>query len=472
MSQPSTPTKQKIWIFCRVRDCYVLERAVRTESNELDPNGMDSDEEVESSRLETKAEVMERLGGESRAPPPAPMKKKAASRLSLREREEQKRRSAEKKKEEEEPQGALVYEMGGLLSPLTDEHYDAQDPRSAMEQLFTDVEPIGKGNFGEVYRGKYKGDKGKWYAIKKSLTTDSGKAVKEVKGFQQIPPNKYITEYVSGWLDRGLVYIQTELCEMSLLAYCRNGLEEDEIWKVLVQVVLGLRHLHTSGFCHNDLKPDNILVKDTVIKIADFGLVSRVNEEWCAGDEGDSRYLAPEVFSQKVFTTAGDVFAAGMSLLEITTGLHMPPQGDVRNILIGGRTPSRFFHGRSIDLREIIESMIRRNPEARPSAWELLEHPIVKSYKDSKDEVSGEHPWTPATSTLSENYRLRRKKSRMPPPPSADETPKRRVKVRQEEDKENEDRLFMARVRAKNGLFAEEEHCESEEDKYFIADIV
>ncbi|EFP11516.1 hypothetical protein CRE_19288 [Caenorhabditis remanei] len=423
MSQPSTPTKQKIWIFCRVRDCYVLERAVRTESNELDPNGMDSDEEVESSRLETKAEVMERLGGESRAPPPAPMKKKAASRLSLREREEQKRRSAEKKKEEEEPQGALVYEMGGKceslrqLSPLIDPHYDAQDPRSAMEQQFTNIETIGKGNFG-------------------------------------------------------LVYIQTELCDMSLLAYCRNGLEEDEIWKILVQIVLGLRHLHTSGFCHNDLKPDNILVKDTVIKIADFGLVSRVNEEWCAGDEGDSRYLAPEVFSQKVFTTAGDVFAAGMSLLEITTGLHMPPQGDVRNILIGGRIPDRFFHGRSRDLREIIESMIRMNPEARPSAWELLEHPIVKKYKDPKDEVSGEHPWTPATSTLSENYRLRRKKSRMPPPPSADETPKRRVKVRQEEDKENEDRLFMARVRAKNGLFAEEEHCESEEGKYFIADIV
>ncbi|EFP11483.1 hypothetical protein CRE_19313 [Caenorhabditis remanei] len=433
MSPPSTPTKQKIWIFCGIRGCNVLGR---TDRGIQDSNQVDSNEEVESSRLETKAEVMERLGRESRAPPPAPTKKKAASRLSLREREEQKRRSAEKKKEEE-PQGALVYEMGGQLSPLTDEHYDAQDPRSAMEQLFTDVETIGKGNFGEVYKGKYKGDKGKWYAIKKSLTTDSGKAVKEVKGFQQIPPNKYILEYVSGWLDRGLVYIQTELCDMSLLAYCRNGLEEDEIWKILVQIVLGLRHLHSSGFCHNDLKPDNILVIKGVIKIADFGLVSRVNEEWCAGDEGDSRYLAPEVFSQKVFTTAGDVFAAGMSLLEITTGLHMPPQGDDRNILIGGRTPSRFFNGRSLDLREIIESMIRKNPEARPSAWELLEHPIVKK----KVEISGDHPVTPATSREFNNYRQRCKKSRMArtPPQFQYETPRRVRKVRQEEEKENVD---------------------------------
>ena len=50
--------------------------------------------------------------------------------------------------------------FAGQLSPLTDEHYDAQDPRSAMEQLFTDVETIGKGNFGEVYRGKYRGIRG------------------------------------------------------------------------------------------------------------------------------------------------------------------------------------------------------------------------------------------------------------------------------------------------------------------------
>ena len=83
-----------------------------------DSNEVEMTEKVESSRLETKAEVMERLGGESRAPPPAPMKKKAASRLSLREREEQKRTSSEKKKKEEGPQGALVYEMGGKCESL------------------------------------------------------------------------------------------------------------------------------------------------------------------------------------------------------------------------------------------------------------------------------------------------------------------------------------------------------------------
>jgi len=65
-------------------------------------------------------------------------------------------------------------------------------------------------------------------------------------------------------------------------AECRGGrLPQDEVLSILRDVGEGLRYAHDKGAVHRDLKPGNILLTgDGRARIADFGLVRLVGEEW------------------------------------------------------------------------------------------------------------------------------------------------------------------------------------------------
>ena len=53
------------------------------------------------------------------------------------------------------------------------------------------------------------------------------------------------------------------------------GLGEVEAKKLFKQILGAVRHCHQSGVCHNDLKPNNILLtKEGVVKLADFGFAA------------------------------------------------------------------------------------------------------------------------------------------------------------------------------------------------------
>lgn len=55
-------------------------------------------------------------------------------------------------------------------------------------------------------------------------------------------------------------------------------MKEEEAWKIIIQVVKGLRVLHKNGIIHRDLKPSNIfLFKDGRVKLGDFNVASFEN---------------------------------------------------------------------------------------------------------------------------------------------------------------------------------------------------
>lgn len=72
-----------------------------------------------------------------------------------------------------------------------------------------------------------------------------------------------------------------------------SGLPLDKARRYFVQLVKGLRHCHHKGVCHGDLKPENALIKNGVLKLCDFGSASLHRHTTRAA--GSVIYTAPEL---------------------------------------------------------------------------------------------------------------------------------------------------------------------------------
>ena len=158
-----------------------------------------------------------------------------------------------------------------------------------------------------------------------------------------------------------------------------NKRKESLIRSILYSVAA----FHEAGIIHADIKPDNMLLKETrnsyyTAKIIDFDsgfLASSVPEDV----QGDFLYLSPEVFqrmsdSSVSITEKIDIFALGILFHQYWTGTMPGIPSDYNYVfeaVLDGNIPTV-----SILIPEPVYSMIQQmlclNPEERPSARTLL----------------------------------------------------------------------------------------------------
>jgi serine/threonine-protein kinase len=122
---------------------------------------------------------------------------------------------------------------------------------------------------------------------------------------------------------------------------------------------------------HRDLKPANVLLDAGQVRLADFGIARIVGESpatTAGGVIGTVAFMAPEVIRGEAPTAACDVYAAGITLYELLTGLR-PFSGEVAAILHGHleTVPAR-PDGVPSRLWTLMSACLSKDPGARPSA--------------------------------------------------------------------------------------------------------
>lgn len=104
------------------------------------------------------------------------------------------------------------------------------------------------------------------------------------------------------------------------------------------QVLDALALAHAAGIVHRDLKPSNILIDPQGRpRVMDFGIAARLDAEAAQAGEpgitGTLNYLSPEYLDARVIDARGDVYAAGLVLLEMVMG-QTPIQGDTSTAIV------------------------------------------------------------------------------------------------------------------------------------------
>ena len=137
--------------------------------------------------------------------------------------------------------------------------------------------------------------------------------------------HRYVIRMHTYFADAHHVYMVMDLADGQLARHLRaqKFLPERECAKFVRQTTEGLQYLHSLGILHRDLKPENLLLQNGDIRITDFG--------WCAllQPDKDSRqtfcgtldYIAPEVLDGEEYSFGADVWALGVLLYELRTGV-------------------------------------------------------------------------------------------------------------------------------------------------------
>ena len=288
---------------------------------------------------------------------------------------------------------------------------------------------LGGGSFSEVFKAKEKST-GEFVAIKvlkkKYTKWEDCLELRECKSLQKLNKASTISPGINHIIklkqiifikESGTLNLVFEYCEKDLYELMKSNkkMSETQIRAIMHQTLLGLSYMHKYGFFHRDMKPENLLLLNEVIKIADFGLAREIRSVPPYTEYVSTRYYrAPEcILKSTHYNSPIDIWAIGCIMAEMY--LHPQPLFFGNNekevfyrmcSILGSPNHNNWNEGiqlakmcnmkfpnfssptnlkniipqASDDAIDLMNKMLKWDPNDRMTANNLLKHPFFTNY--------------------------------------------------------------------------------------------
>jgi len=199
-------------------------------------------------------------------------------------------------------------------------------------------------------------------------------------------------DFVIGYFEHGKIggthYLLMEYVEganLKELYARRDPVLTENVAQLLIDMALGLEHIHESGFMHLDFKPENVLVsRNGSLRLVDFDIAQPIPPapKKMPKNPGTPAYMAPEQLQRQPIDQRVDIFAYGAAAYELLTN-QKPFEGATPAEMLRKQLERAEFVGPRqynadipVALERIILRCLEREPEKRYAFMSVLVHEL------------------------------------------------------------------------------------------------
>ncbi|MGA2718480.1 MAG: serine/threonine-protein kinase [Candidatus Acidiferrales bacterium] len=304
---------------------------------------------------------------------------------------------------------------------------------AVLGQRYDILEDAGRGAMGQVYKARDR-ETGEIVAlklIKPEIASDPAmlerfksellfarkithKNVCRVYEFSRVDGTAYISmEFVDGESLRSVLKRFASLTP-------RKGID------LALQMCAGLKEAHAQGIVHRDLKPENVMIdRQGNVKLMDFGIARSMEAMTLLTGAmvGTPAYMAPEQAAGKSVDHRADIYALGLMLYEMFTGVQ-PFRADnlvalaMKHVQESPRPPREIEPGISAPLEGAILKCLEKAPDSRFQSVAELENALhFQPLTPASDRDTTVFPATPSNPTIGNTVTTPPLVSNVPPSP-------------------------------------------------------